>query len=348
MKKVLSIIVPTYNMELYLDKCLSSLIISHGKMQYLEVLVINDGSKDRSGEIAHYYEVLYPQTFRVIDKENGNYGSCINRGLKEAQGRYIKILDADDSFDVSVFDSFISFLSHVEADLIISDYYQVDEYGAITEKYIYRLPVDKIFTLADISGNVIEKLCHQGVTYKTDNLRKIGYQQTEGISYTDNEWMFLPMINIDIIFYYPHSLYIYLRGRKGQTFDPSIFAQSLWMRIKVVSVMLDEYRQIMNCCTERALYYLTLRLVSRCQSVYYSCLIRVPYHSLQDLVAFDKYIQMSLPLIYDSTNAIKNKFGVCYIRCWRVSGYNINILALRIHRFFYKIRNIITYFTQKF
>ena len=88
-------------MEKYLDKCLTSLIVSDDKMPLLEVLVINDGSKDRSSEIAHSYEQKYPQTFRVIDKENGNYGSCINRGLKEATGKYVKVLDADDWFDTN-------------------------------------------------------------------------------------------------------------------------------------------------------------------------------------------------------------------------------------------------------
>ena len=79
MEKILTVVVPTYNMEQYLDRCLTSLIIDDDKMALLEVLVVNDGSKDRSSEIAHSYEARYPDTFRVIDKENGNYGSCINR-----------------------------------------------------------------------------------------------------------------------------------------------------------------------------------------------------------------------------------------------------------------------------
>lgn len=97
MENILSIIIPTYNMEKYLDKCLASLIIEDKElMRQLEVLVVIDGAKDRSSEIAHTYQNRFADTFRVIDKENGNYGSCINRGLKEATGRYVKVLDADD------------------------------------------------------------------------------------------------------------------------------------------------------------------------------------------------------------------------------------------------------------
>ena len=73
--KILTIIIPTYNMEKCLRKCLDSLIVSEENMQRLEVLIVYDGSKDSSSQIAHGYEANYPQTYRVIDKENGNYGS---------------------------------------------------------------------------------------------------------------------------------------------------------------------------------------------------------------------------------------------------------------------------------
>ena len=106
MDKILTLIIPTYNMELYLRYCLDSLLVDEG-MDALEVLVVNDGSRDCSLEIAREYEHKYPQTFKVIDKENGNYGSCVNRGLKEATGKYVKVLDADDSFDTEHFGRFI-------------------------------------------------------------------------------------------------------------------------------------------------------------------------------------------------------------------------------------------------
>ena len=88
--KTLSIIVPSYNMEAYLPKCLGSLVVAPELMETLEVLVVNDGSKDRTSEGAPGFEAKYPGMFRVIDKANGNYGSCINRGLAEATGFYVK------------------------------------------------------------------------------------------------------------------------------------------------------------------------------------------------------------------------------------------------------------------
>ena len=109
MEKLLTLIIPTYNMEKYLRTCLGSLIIGEWQ-ELLEVLVINDGSKDSSSAIAHEYANKHPESFHVIDKENGNYGSCVNRGLKEATGKYVKVLDADDSFDTANFENYLCFL----------------------------------------------------------------------------------------------------------------------------------------------------------------------------------------------------------------------------------------------
>ena len=119
MQKLLTIVIPTYNMQDYLHRCLDSLVLEDEQlMSQLEVLVINDGSKDNSSTIAHDYENKYPATFRVIDKENGNYGSCINKGLEIATGKYVKVLDADDSFDTSNFEDYLRFLNSVEVDIL--------------------------------------------------------------------------------------------------------------------------------------------------------------------------------------------------------------------------------------
>ena len=93
MSKLLSIIIPTYNMEALLPRCLDSLLVD-GALEQLEAIVVNDGSRDGSLAIANSYKERFPDTVTVIDKPNGNYGSTINAALPVAKGKYVKVLDA--------------------------------------------------------------------------------------------------------------------------------------------------------------------------------------------------------------------------------------------------------------
>ena len=92
--KILSIVVPTYNVEKYLERCIDSLVYDEKVLNDLEILIVNDGSKDNSLQIAKKYEKQYPNTIKVIDKENGGHGSTINAGLKVATGKYFRVIDS--------------------------------------------------------------------------------------------------------------------------------------------------------------------------------------------------------------------------------------------------------------
>ena len=97
-EKILTITVPSYNVEKFLENTLDS-FVDERVLDAIEVLVVDDGSKDRTAEIGKGYEAKYPGTFRVISKENGGHGSTINRGIKEARGKYFKVVDGDDWVD---------------------------------------------------------------------------------------------------------------------------------------------------------------------------------------------------------------------------------------------------------
>ena len=218
--KLLTIVIPTYNMEGYLSKCLNSLIINDKELfNKIEILIINDGSKDNSSSIGHAFESKYPGIFYIIDKENGNYGSCINRGLNEATGKYIKILDADDFFDTDVFEAFVHLLSEINADLIISDFDVVDGNDNIMSNFNFDGIIKPKLVLdfhQIISSKVFDIQMH-ATCYKKSIFDNINYHQIEGVSYTDQQWTFYPLTQIKSIYYFPKPLYKYLIGREGQT-----------------------------------------------------------------------------------------------------------------------------------
>ena len=226
--KILSIIIPTYNMEAYIGRCLNSVCQSE-HIDDIEVIAVNDGSKDNSLSIIEQYAKQYPQSVVVIDKKNGNYGSCINAGLQIANGKYIKVLDADDWFDTISLSKYIEHLGTIDADVSITSFEQVDTQGNLIRKWSYAQgeplggkSVDDFFAY---SFNLT--LPMHRIAYKRDLLINMQYRQTEGISYTDSEWAYKPMLRAQTVDVSDISVYRYVLGRDGQTMDPKVILRSL-------------------------------------------------------------------------------------------------------------------------
>ena len=116
--KLLSLIIPTYNMAALLPRCLESLVRAK-HVDALDILVVNDGSKDNSLQVAREWEKKYPTSIRVIDKPNGNYGSTINAALPVAEGLYVKVLDSDDWFEPDCFEKALRHAKKTDADIVV-------------------------------------------------------------------------------------------------------------------------------------------------------------------------------------------------------------------------------------
>ena len=316
MNKILTIIIPTYNMEKYLRRCLDSLIIDEEGMKQLEVLVINDGSKDSSSQIAHEYKDKYPYTFRVIDKENGNYGSCINRGLKEATGKYVKVLDADDWFDTKNFSKYLKLLTSIDVDLILTDFNNVNDEGIIKSTYSYeeknvKLGIGSINELMRIRPVFYGQM--HGFTYRTKLLIDMHYIQTEGISYTDQEWVSIPMTKVKSYHYCPLNVYQYLIGREGQTMDNVVFCRSI-DNLMIVVLNIIEYYENNEISQKQFGTYIINQLKIQLIFIYSLCICHNCYPNEQ-LVDFDNLLS-SHPIFYELTNTF-NHDNFMYVNNWR-------------------------------
>ncbi len=238
--KVLSIIIPVYNMEKYIVKCLDS-VINKDLPNTLEVIVVNDGSKDKSLNIALTYQILRPDIVIIIDKPNGNYGSCINEGLQKAQGKYIKILDADDWYDTNSLKIFLEKLIDINSDLVITNFTKV--YNKHREHINYSFSKNEELDDSIMGRSDFARLSMHAITYKTKLLQKNNYIQTVGISHTDEEWIFYPMRFVKTIRFYKLNLYQHLLERKGQTMDPKLFIRRYECYANILARMIDEYSQ---------------------------------------------------------------------------------------------------------
>lgn len=124
MQKLLTITVPVYNVEQYIRQCLDSFLVADISND-LEILVIDDGTKDQSAFIAADYEVKYPNIFHVIHKENGGHGSAVNKGIENASGKYFKVVDGDDWVDPVSLKKLVLFLKKTDSDMIINNFCSV-------------------------------------------------------------------------------------------------------------------------------------------------------------------------------------------------------------------------------
>lgn len=118
---ILSVVIPIYKVEEYIRQCLDSLVLpDRDLMDKLEVLCINDGTPDHSADFAREYERRFPNTFRVIDKENGGHGSAWNRGLEDASGKYVAFLDSDDWYSSDKLAELLYYLESCEVDGVMT------------------------------------------------------------------------------------------------------------------------------------------------------------------------------------------------------------------------------------
>lgn len=115
-----SIIVPIYNVEKYLEKCLETLV--NQTLQEIQIILVNDGTKDNSGEIAKKYQQKYPEKIIYLEKENGGLSDARNYGIPHATGEYIAFLDSDDYVELSLYEEMYNVAKTENSDMVECDF----------------------------------------------------------------------------------------------------------------------------------------------------------------------------------------------------------------------------------
>lgn len=242
--KLLTITIPCYNSEEYMRKCIESLLAGG---EDVEILIVNDGSKDATAAIAEEYAERYPSIVRALHKENGGHGSAVNMGLANATGLFFKVVDSDDWVKESDYRQILAALRELTGgervlDMLISNfvYEKEGEKKNKVMRYRHALPQNEMFTWNQVKhfhkGQYI--LMHS-VIFRTKLLRDCGLELPEHTFYVDNLFVFEPLPFVKNMYYMDVNFYRYYIGREGQSVNETVMMSRIDQQIKVNKIMID-------------------------------------------------------------------------------------------------------------
>ena len=238
MEKLLTVAIPSYNVEKYLEQTLSSFLIDPQWLKKTEILIVNDGSSDRTEEIGRKYEQKYPEVFRVITKENGGHGSAINRGILESKGKYFKVVDGDDWVETQGFENLVKELENCRCDFVITNYYEVnDTTKARKEKSFRQIPGKKVLNIREVLEKI--QIPMHGLTIRTELLKKNKIRLDEHCFYVDVEYILFPVPYAESVWYLDEYVYMYRLAVATQSVSMAGYQKHLQNHIDVVLHLAD-------------------------------------------------------------------------------------------------------------
>lgn len=245
--KYISFAIPCYNSQDYMAHAIESILPGGDEV---EIIIVNDGSKDKTSQIAHEYMDKYPDIIKVIDKENGGHGDAVNAGLANASGKYFKVVDSDDWVDEEALHKILMLLRHLEEDdeqidMLISNYVY-EKVGVTHKKCIhYRnvLPQDEVFRWDDIGHFRLDQyILMHSVIYRTDMLKLSQMRLPKHTFYVDNIYVYYPLPHVRRIYYLDVDFYRYFIGREDQSVNEKVMIARVDQQIFVTKTMIDMYQ----------------------------------------------------------------------------------------------------------
>lgn len=245
--KYISFAIPCYNSEEYMEKAIES-ILKGG--EDVEIIIVNDGSTDRTSEIAKKYEKEYPTIVKAVDKENGGHGDAVNTGLEHATGLYFKVVDSDDWVDESSLKKILSALHELVdkkqmVDMVVSNYVY-EKGGAKRKKVIHYqnvMPQERIVSWKDMGYfRIGQYILMHSVMYRTELLRVCGLELPKHTFYVDNLYVYYPLPFVKTFYYLNVNFYRYFIGRDGQSVNEKNMIKRIDQQLYVTKTMIDMYK----------------------------------------------------------------------------------------------------------
>jgi glycosyltransferase involved in cell wall biosynthesis len=213
----------------------------------IEIILVNDGSKDRTGEICDRYANEYPNIIKAFHQENGGHGEGVNVGLSHASGHFFKVVDSDDWLDTESAKQVLSKLKELKdegLDMLISNYvyeHAIDN-SSRAINYTNVLPQNRAFSWGDIKRfRISQYLLMHSIIYRTSLLKACGLKLPKHTFYVDNIYAYVPLPYVKSIYYLDVDLYRYFIGRADQSVNESIMVKRVAQQIRITKIMLESH-----------------------------------------------------------------------------------------------------------
>lgn len=238
MEKLLTITIPSYNVEKYLETTIPT-FIDDEVLDDIEILIVNDGSRDNTAIIGEKLQKQYPGTVFLINKENGGHGSTINKGIELATGKYFKVVDGDDWVDKKEFIEYIKQLRHLDVDVVMTPFKRVNEITHAAElKTFDGIEFDKEYKFNDIIEMISLQYNMHGTTFKTELLKKMR-KISEHCFYVDQEYIIYPIKYVETVIFINHPIYQYRVGNNEQSMSLKNMQKNRNMHKRVTGNAID-------------------------------------------------------------------------------------------------------------
>lgn len=240
--KLLSVAIPCYNSEAYMRHCIDTLLTGGDEV---EILIVNDGSKDGTAAIAEEYAAAYPQQVKAVHKENGGHGDAVMHGLRAATGVYFKVVDSDDWVDTDALRKVLSVLREhrdQQIDLLISNY--VYEKEGAAHKHVVRygnaLEEGRVLTWEDAgSFRLGQYILMHAAIYRRQLLLDCGLTLPKKTFYVDNLYVYNPLPYVNTFRYLNVDLYRYYIGRSDQSVNEKVMIGRIDQQLLVNRMMME-------------------------------------------------------------------------------------------------------------
>ena len=298
MQKVLTITIPSYNVEKYLKQTLDS-FLSPEILEEVEVLIVDDGSKDRTAEIGKVYERQYPQTFRVISKENGGHGSTINRGIQEAKGTYFKVVDGDDWVDTEDFVKLVKVLKNCTAQYVVTNYYEVNDVTGEKTPVDYKVLKEKEIWSFEEAGKRKQIAMH-ALVIQTSILKEDQIRLDEHCFYVDVEYVLYPIPYVETVQFLDLFVYMYRLAVMTQSVSLQGYQKHMQNHIDVILHLTDFFQEYAKTGTEGKIDYIGKRIAQMVgdQITVFMSFPEKDREIRQKFRAFDRELKEKSPEIY--------------------------------------------------